>query len=527
MARVLARKRNKGLRFTGIAFVDGHEVPVVTLDDYAEALLAAEKFEVEHKTATGGKSPIKGKDTFGKLVEDYFASHHLEPTTTDAYRSATNNHLLPYFATMQIRHIDGDVVGKFLRKIDGEGHSLRTRIAIRSVLSSILGWAARVGKIDYNPVLATRPYKKAPLKRRRRVIKQREWLPLRKTFTGAITCLMVDTALSTGVRWGELVDLRAANIVTTGGKPHLYVTHCVAHRPPTEAEAEAFRAAGKTVPKRVMYRKEYTKGVEDRRVPLRTTLAQRLAAHIKSHGLPGDALLFDWGALVAEHPDEWDGRAEAERQDAAWAAKWAATLAEAGPCPTGSYIDPRTGKSGGRHGQQATYSRGCRCPHCSYANSKNVRERRREANGGVINKGGKQLDNPAGWVPDWWFREHVWHPKTRDAGLSWLHGHDLRHAFGEWCVESGIPVRTVQEWMGHASVTTTEIYLANVQLVDPKPLDDALSVMDDVLIESIETDLDPDAAAALDALSKLDPDQVRALLALAQKQHGQPVADAR
>src|SRR5207302_10543740 len=129
--------------------------------------------------------------------------------------------------------------------------------------------------------------------------------------------------------------------------------------------------------------------------------------------------------------------------------------------------------------------------------SKNVRERRRAANGGLLKKGGKQLESPSGWVPEWWFREHVWHPATRSAGLSWLHLHDLRHAFGEWCVESGVPVRTVQEWMGHASVTTTEIYLANVQLVDPEPLDDALSVMDDVLIATIETDLDPDAAAEI------------------------------
>ncbi|HEX7072189.1 MAG TPA: tyrosine-type recombinase/integrase [Rhodothermales bacterium] len=36
--------------------------------------------------------------------------------------------------------------------------------------------------------------------------------------------------------------------------------------------------------------------------------------------------------------------------------------------------------------------------------------------------------------------------------------HSLRHTFASWAVMAGVPIYVVREWMGHASVTTTEIY---------------------------------------------------------------------
>ena len=45
------------------------------------------------------------------------------------------------------------------------------------------------------------------------------------------------------------------------------------------------------------------------------------------------------------------------------------------------------------------------------------------------------------------------------AGLDDSHRfHDLRHTFGTRMAAAGVPMRTVQEWMGHRSVTTTQIY---------------------------------------------------------------------
>lgn len=44
------------------------------------------------------------------------------------------------------------------------------------------------------------------------------------------------------------------------------------------------------------------------------------------------------------------------------------------------------------------------------------------------------------------------------AGLREVRFHDLRHSFGTAMAATGVPMRAIQAWMGHASITTTEIY---------------------------------------------------------------------
>ena len=36
--------------------------------------------------------------------------------------------------------------------------------------------------------------------------------------------------------------------------------------------------------------------------------------------------------------------------------------------------------------------------------------------------------------------------------------HDLRHTFGTHCAAAGVPLRTLQEWMGHRDAKTTQVY---------------------------------------------------------------------
>jgi len=44
------------------------------------------------------------------------------------------------------------------------------------------------------------------------------------------------------------------------------------------------------------------------------------------------------------------------------------------------------------------------------------------------------------------------------AGLRPLRFHDLRHTFGTRMAAAGVPMRTLQEWMGHRDFKTTQIY---------------------------------------------------------------------
>lgn len=36
--------------------------------------------------------------------------------------------------------------------------------------------------------------------------------------------------------------------------------------------------------------------------------------------------------------------------------------------------------------------------------------------------------------------------------------HELRHTFGTRMAAAGVPMRTIQQWMGHADIKTTQIY---------------------------------------------------------------------
>ena len=51
------------------------------------------------------------------------------------------------------------------------------------------------------------------------------------------------------------------------------------------------------------------------------------------------------------------------------------------------------------------------------------------------------------------------------AGIEPHRFHDLRHTFGTQAASTGIPLRTIQEWMGHKDITTTQRY------ADYAPLD--------------------------------------------------------
>jgi integrase len=51
------------------------------------------------------------------------------------------------------------------------------------------------------------------------------------------------------------------------------------------------------------------------------------------------------------------------------------------------------------------------------------------------------------------------HEALEDAGLNETHVfHDLRHTFATMMAAAGVPMRTLQEWMGHRHMITTERY---------------------------------------------------------------------
>lgn len=88
--------------------------------------------------------------------------------------------------------------------------------------------------------------------------------------------------------------------------------------------------------------------------------------------------------------------------------------------------------------------------------ARGVLERRKRSGGAerralFLNKRGCRLSRQSVWevVRDTGERAHITKP---------LHPHTLRHSFATHLIQGGADVRTVQELLGHASVTTTQIY---------------------------------------------------------------------
>ncbi len=57
----------------------------------------------------------------------------------------------------------------------------------------------------------------------------------------------------------------------------------------------------------------------------------------------------------------------------------------------------------------------------------------------------------------WQLHERLW-SGCRRAGLRKIRWHDLRHSFASQLMMAGVPIRQVQEWMGHATITMTMRY---------------------------------------------------------------------
>ncbi|MCI1984235.1 MAG: site-specific tyrosine recombinase XerD [Bifidobacteriaceae bacterium] len=68
-----------------------------------------------------------------------------------------------------------------------------------------------------------------------------------------------------------------------------------------------------------------------------------------------------------------------------------------------------------------------------------------------LNKRGKRLSRQSVW--------EILQVCAKRAGITkQIHPHSLRHSFATHLIQGGADVRTVQELLGHASVTTTQIY---------------------------------------------------------------------
>jgi site-specific recombinase XerD len=56
------------------------------------------------------------------------------------------------------------------------------------------------------------------------------------------------------------------------------------------------------------------------------------------------------------------------------------------------------------------------------------------------------------------FINRVWNPLLQEAGIDNFHWHDCRHTFASRLIMAGVDLRTVQELLGHKTITMTLRY---------------------------------------------------------------------
>ena len=86
----------------------------------------------------------------------------------------------------------------------------------------------------------------------------------------------------------------------------------------------------------------------------------------------------------------------------------------------------------------------------------------------------------------------AWRNTCRRAGITDLHFHDLRREFASRLADSGAGLHDVQEFLGHANITTTSRYLRST----PVRLAKALERMEAASETVVDADEPPHRAEA-------------------------------
>ncbi|TDC58540.1 site-specific integrase [Actinomadura sp. KC345] len=374
----------------------------------------------------------KGRQRFRRYVEDvWFPNHVIELRTRENYDYEINRHIMPWFADMRMIDVMPIDVREWVTHLQKEGVNPPTIRYCMTVLSAIFTTALNDLVIVLHPCKGV---KTPPVpKKKRTIITPEQFDALYEALTDARMQLLTELKIETGLRWGEVTELRGKDI--DHATRVLTVSRVVIELSPKHhPEGGRFLV------------KDYPKDREHRTVRISAQLARRLGAYIQTEQLADDALLFFLRQEELPRPHRL--RVLCDPQ-------------------TLGYIEPDRRY---RHGTLSGYSAGkCRCQHCKDAYA-DYRARRREA--GKDSPRRRRVVNTDGHIPRSWFRDHIWKPATMTAELRvHVRPHDLRHAHASWLLAGGADLQVVKERLGHASITTTEKYLHTLPDEDDTALD--------------------------------------------------------
>ena len=382
----------------------------------------------------------RGRQTFRHYIETtWLPARQIEASTRERYTYMIGKHLMPEFGAMRMIDILPEHIRDWIAGQKAIGLSASTIVGNKTILSAIFTTALNDQVVFLHPCAGVKTPTVA--RKPRVIVTPEQYDAIHRALPGTTTRLLVETAIESGLRWGELTELRPADLDLHSGM--LTVSRAVSE---TTAPADGTRFSVKAYPKD----KEY------RRLKLSTAVCTALREHIAGNKLDRTDLLFPHGLLDAD-----TGHAPVE----ATPARAMTDEVE----PTGRTQPNDRGRTY-PHGTLTAYTLGrCRCPHCKTTFASYRADRRAS---GKDDPRGTRIVNTDGHLPRRWFRHHIWTPATAAAQLAHtVRFHDLRHAHASWLLAGGADVQTVKERLGHGSLRTTEKYLHTLPDTDNTALD--------------------------------------------------------
>ncbi|WP_374213097.1 tyrosine-type recombinase/integrase [Crossiella sp. SN42] len=363
------------------------------------------------------------------VTETWLPNHQIGANTREVYDGVIRKRLVPYFGDMAIDSIIPSDVRFFIASQRRLGATPQTIQKCRTILGGIFTTALSDRLITLHPCTGVRipVVPVLPL----RVILPIEFSRLLDSVEGEQWSLLVELEIETGLRWGELTELRAGDFET-------YSRCLTVSRSCVEVSPRFHPTHGRFLVK------NYTKNAKFRILKLRHRVSARLTNHVRKLGLESNGLIFQMPQQKALPP-----------QPRAAVGSGVTKPNSAGRCY--------------QHGTLTGYSMGrCRCSQCRAAYA-HYRAMRRYA-GKDRPPVGRPIDTD-GHIPRQWFQRTVWKPALKRSGVERPIGfHGLRHAHGSWMLAGGATLQQVRERLGHSSLRSTERYVHTLVDTDESAL---------------------------------------------------------
>ena len=376
--------------------------------------------------------PRRGRQRFETYVNDeWLPNHVMEATTREGYTGQIRKHITPWFGPMRMNEIMPANVREWITHLQREGESPANIRTLKAILSGIFTTALNDQVTFLHPCKGVKipTVPKKPFT----IITPEQFDNLYTALPNADTRMLIEMSIDSGMRWGELTELRVGDLDLANGI--VTVSRAVVQvSPKYHPEGRRFLV------------KQYPKDREFRRFKLSADVVTRLANHIKTHDLGDDDLLFTYEPKqkphlsVVENPDEL------------------------------GLTEPNEKGHTYRHGTMSAYNAGkCRCDHCRAASARYRAQRRAQ---GKDSPRRPRLVDTDGHIPRNWFHNQVWEPALKKAKIDTkVHLKDLRHAHASWLLAGGADLQVVKERLGHGSIRTTENYLHTLPDADTTALD--------------------------------------------------------